>query len=74
MTGKIKNLPEGKNFGFIDSRNKDYFFHREDFDGHWDDLIKDFRSGKEIEVEFEEAHSPKGLRASSVKRTRFPDA
>jgi cold shock CspA family protein len=66
--GRVRNLPEGKNFGFIQCESdKDYFFHRDDFNGHWNDLLSDFRRGQVIMVEFEPAESVKGLRASQVK-------
>jgi cold shock CspA family protein len=73
MNGKVRSLPEGKSFGFIESNDKDYFFHKDDFNGHWADLLKDFRSGKPILVEFEPTQSAKGLRAASVARTQHPD-
>ena len=73
MTGQVRSLPPGKMFGFIRSDNKDYFFHREDFTGHWDDLVSDFKKNRSIKVEFERMESPKGLRAWQVKRTDYPN-
>lgn len=73
LTGKIKSLPEGKNFGFIEFDRKDYFFHRENFSGFWVDLIHDFRNGDTIPVEFDEVKSDKGPRAINVKRLDFPN-
>lgn len=74
LTGKIRSLPEGKNFGFIQGDGKkDYFFHRDDFKGFWNDLLKDFRSGQSIEVEFEPSESVKGLRAANVSRLDHPN-
>lgn len=76
MTGKIRSLPEGKNFGFIDGggdKKKDIFFHRDDFQGHWNDLLHDFRKGQVIEVEYESEQSMKGLRAKEVRRTDHPN-
>lgn len=67
MTGKVVRLVPEKQFGFIrsDVGKTDYFFHRTEFDGHWDDLVADF--GKEIKVEFNEANSAKGPRAENVR-------
>jgi cold shock CspA family protein len=48
--------------------DKDYFFHREDFLDSWNTMLKDFRRGKVIYVEFEPSESIKGLRASEVRR------
>jgi cold shock CspA family protein len=72
-TGVVKKLLELKNFGFINSEGKDYFFHREDFLGHWDDLVSDYRSGIEIKVQFLREDSAKGLRARNVSRLDFPN-
>ena len=69
--GKVKSLPEGKNFGFIstDFSQKDYFFHREDYDGDWGQLIHDFYYGnKKIFMEFKSVDAVKGMRATNVRR------
>jgi len=69
MTGYITKLVEGKVFGFIRVGNTEYFFHREDFHGHWDDLTMDYYKSKEkIEVEFDAVDSAKGPRAANVRR------
>lgn len=74
MNGIVKNLKP--TFGFISaSNNGEYFFHKQDFSGHWDDLVVDFNNkdfGK-IKVTFEVEESPKGPRASNVRRTDFPN-
>jgi len=63
-------MPEGKNFGFIEcAQGRDYFFHREDFNGFWNDLLTDFRKGKAVLVEFTSEETAKGLRAKEVRRT-----
>lgn len=68
MTGIVKNILANKNFGFIrDSAGVEYFFHREDFLGDWDDLTNRINNGKQrIVVRFEESNTPKGARASNV--------
>jgi hypothetical protein len=47
LEGEIKNVIRAKNFGFILHKGNEYFFHRDDFVGHWDDLLKDFEIGYE---------------------------
>lgn len=76
MKGHVANLVLTKNFGFIMSGGTEYFFHRDDFNGHWMDLEKDFASkkrGATIEVTFDEAQSTKGPRAANVSRLDFPN-
>jgi cold shock CspA family protein len=66
MTGIVRSMPEGKQFGFIQVEGKDIFFHREEFLGDWKELVKNFKSKKPITVEFEKVESPKGPRAANV--------
>ena len=76
MQGTIKNLVNGKLYGFIrDSMDNELFFHREDFSGHWDDLVFDFAKGKgqHILVEFDVVENPKGKRAANVRRLEYPN-
>jgi cold shock CspA family protein len=73
MNGVIKNVQD-RGFGFIRSEGAvEYFFHRDDFLGHWDDLRNDIASKKVIRVEFEEMSSKRGPRAANVKRTDWPN-
>ena len=72
MTGKIIRITQTKGYGFIknDLDGKDYFFHKDDFNGHWVDLVEDyFAKEKVIYVEFKSDKTEKGLRARKVKRT-----
>jgi cold shock CspA family protein len=76
MKGFIKTLVKNKNYGFIRAENNgEYFFHKEDFYGHWTDLIADFENEEfgKILVTFTIAISLKGPRASDVKRLDFPN-
>lgn len=66
MFGKVTSLNTKKMYGFIKTDKADYFFHRDDFDGHWVELVEDFENDKVIEVEFEPKRTDKGLRAESV--------
>ena len=68
MKGTIKRI-NPKGFGFIQSGSKEYFFHRTDFNGFWNDLMEDKSKHKVIEVEFHVVESNRGPRASNVKRT-----
>ena len=72
-TGIVKGIVTNRNFGFLKSGNIEYFFHRDDFNGHWDDLLNDIIE-RDIHVNFEVvADSPKGPRAKNVKRTDYPN-
>lgn len=73
MKGTVVRILEEKSFGFIKNMNGDYFFHRQDFNGHWDDLIEDFNRKIEINVEFEGIKTDKGLRAKNVSRNDWPN-
>ncbi len=75
LRGKIVRIPPGKNFGFIELNGTQYFFHRQDFNGHWDDLIHDiaYDERTKIFVTFEEVASDKGPRATNVSRTDHPN-
>lgn len=73
MNGVVKTVTD-KNYGFIRADGgKEYFFHRADFNGHWEDLYTDFRNKHEVKVTFEVVESPKGLRASEVHRMDHPN-
>ena len=74
MTGMIKKVIGPKQFGFIIANGIEYFFHREDFNGFWEDLVRDNESHEEIKVTFVPKDTPKGPRAREVRRTDFPNA
>lgn len=77
MRGLVKNLIPGKFYGFIlePITKNEYFFHREDFNGFWDDLMLDVGKDRlpKIEVTFDIVDSPKGPRANNVKRLDYPN-
>lgn len=81
MKGHLKRIIGRKGFGFIEANRKEYFFHRQSFNGHWQDLVDDHEGisaahktrTEPIELEFEPTTSPKGLRAENVSRTDFPN-
>lgn len=73
LTGRIKSLRQAKLFGFIEVGKDEYFFHRDDFQGHWNDLCDDYDSNNQIKVNFEPDRTPKGLRARNVSRTDWPN-
>lgn len=69
MKGKVVKLVLERRFGFIEGEDKkEYFFHKDDFNGHWNDLAEDMMKGRKIEVSFEETPSSKGKRAAEVTR------
>ena len=65
MTGTIKKLMEGKNFGFIarEGGAKDLFFHANSLVGV---TFEELREGDA--VSFEESDSDKGPNATNVQR------
>lgn len=71
--GKIVRVLQQKGFGFVRHEDMDYFFHRDDFIGHWEDLMEDFLKLGYIDVTFQIATSPRGPRASNVRRNDFPN-
>lgn len=74
MNGIVKNVVVGRNFGFIRACGTEFFFHRDDFSGHWDDLMADVNGARmKVQVEFEEQKSDKGPRAINVRRMDFPN-
>ena len=68
----IVRMPVDKSFGFIKGlgKDEDYFFHKEDYAGHFNDLRGEFMSAKagSIKVSFLINETPKGLRAADVRR------
>ena len=74
MKGVVKNIVEKRGFGFVRGEDKlEYFFHKENFVGHWDDLVTDVANDIHPEVEFEGRRTPKGPRADNVRRTNWPN-
>jgi len=74
MKGTVRNLVSKRQFAFIHGEdNVDYFFHRDDFNGHWSDLENDITTSA-IPVEFDiAAPTAKGPRAANVRRIDFPN-
>lgn len=75
QTGEVVRIIEKRGFGFIRGEDsKEYFFHKDDFNGHWNDLVADFlEESQTIKVRFIGRDSPKGRRADDVKRMDFPN-
>jgi cold shock CspA family protein len=69
MNGNVVRMMSEKGFGFIRGEdNKDYFFHKVDFHGFFDDLVEDFLAGRKVAVTFMITPSDKGPRAGQVVR------
>lgn len=71
MTGEIKNIVIGRGYGFITVKNdrNEYFFHKDDYIGSWEDLTIDFKIGMPtLRVQFDVVDSYKGPRAANVVR------
>lgn len=77
MNGVVVRLVPEKGFGFIKDAfdGNEFFFHRDDFNGHWNDLKTDFKKNREaITVFYEIEHASKrGPRAKNVRRLDFPN-
>lgn len=76
MQGTVNRIPEGKMFGFIkvEGEKNDYFFHKDDFSGHWQDLVHDITHSREkVVVNFTPEKGAKGPRATDVKRLDWPN-
>jgi cold shock CspA family protein len=74
IRGTVKTVLTDRNYGFIKGINGiEYFFHRDDFEGHWNDLVTDHGGAESIPVTFEDNPSLKGPRARNVKREDFPN-
>lgn len=68
MVGTVINLLPSKKFGFISATTgEEYFFHMEDVLGNgWDEICRKHSESEHIQVEFQNARTPKGLRARNV--------
>lgn len=74
MKGKVVRLMVDKAFGFIRGfDDAEYFFHKSDLHGFWDDLVNDYSRKQEIPVEFQPGETSRGLRAANVRRTDHPN-
>ncbi len=70
VTGKVKWFNDQKGFGFIaDEAGRDVFVHHTIIEGEG---FKTLTDGESVEYEAEE--TPKGLKATRVKRAAVPAA
>ena len=68
-TGYVKVVKADKSFGFIRAADKkEYFFHKDDYQGNWEELVKDFDGKIKIDVIFEPKQGLKGPRAIEITR------
>lgn len=69
MNGIVLRVMGDKGYGFIKGDdNREYFFHKVDVDGFFDDMVVDYDRGQILKVKFESVPSPKGPRAAHVVR------
>lgn len=74
MTGYVTKMNPERLFGFIlgEQDKKEYFFHRDDYDGDFQELMN--ARGNTIKVIFEPTNTPKGLRAKTISKWEAADA
>lgn len=69
MIGTIDRLVADKGYGFIATPgHKDFFFHRDDYQGDWTDLMAEVKAGIKVKVEFKDTNPQKGPRAQNVNK------
>ena len=68
-------MPDKKSFCFIYVKDgTEYFLHKTDFNGFWEDLERDYRkSANDIEIQFDPVSSSKGPRAANARRMDYPN-
>jgi len=74
VRGTVVNIIANKNYGFILADNgQQYFFHREDLNGNWEQLCKDWEEfgPDKINVTFDARSTPKGPRAANVELIQY---
>lgn len=75
MKGTVISMPDRKGFCFIKGTNgAEYFLHKQDFNGFWKDLEKDFiESTNDIVITFDAVSAEKGPRATNARRMDYPN-
>ena len=69
MDGTVSRVFRDKGFGFIKGKDKiEYFFHRSEYEGNFDDLVIEVDLGRMVLVSFDVVHSERGPRAGKVNR------
>ena len=72
MEGIVVRVMREKRYGFIrkvgigSDAVEEYFFHADDVQGFFEDIVEDLEMKRTVKVTFEPISSPKGLRASVV--------
>lgn len=69
VEGVVVRVMREKRYGFIRAvGGTEYFFHADDVNGFYDDIVDDIERKQTVKVSFESASSLKGPRASEVTR------
>ena len=67
MKGHVNKVLGEKGFGFITGEDsREYFFHRTDISGFFNDLVTDVDKGEIVKVTFDPDETSKGPRARNV--------
>ena len=64
MSGQIVRVLPDKRFGFVKIGRQDYFFHKDDYQGNWDELVN---GDRKLQVNCVIVESPKGPRCADVR-------
>lgn len=71
MEGRVRRIYKDLQYGFLNADGKDYFFHKDDFDGDWRALCMEFEVHTDILLSFEPIMTTKGLRAKEVSQVDY---
>jgi len=66
MEGIVVRVMREKRYGFIKGPTEEYFFHADDLNGFFEDVVEDLERKQIVKVSFEIATSLKGPRAGNV--------
>lgn len=72
LTGEIVRIIPDKRFGFvrIPGHSKDFFFHRDDYQGRWEDLLDHKHKVKVSCVVVESAKGPRCADVTPIEDTQ----
>jgi len=72
-SGVLEKVVSTKGFGFIrGDDHKEYFLHRSEFKGFWEDLVNDLNTHP-VRLTFTPEKTDKGWRANEASRLDWPN-